>query len=172
MNASGAQKTSASDTRSKTLDDNIRQLVTFTLANQDYGIDIMQTQDIHGMLPITPIPNSLDFVVGVVNLRGRVIPILDLKKRFNLYGDEDGANNIVVLTLKEMTVGILIDKILKVVNLQEDRILPPPPVVAGIGREYITGVGRDDDDRLLIILDIDKLLSHEELEGVREIQEF
>ena len=79
-------------------------------------------------------------------------------------------SGIIVLNLQEMTVGILIDKILKVVQLREDRILPPPPVVAGIGREYITGVGRDEDDRLLIILDINKLLSHEELEGVREIE--
>jgi len=145
-------------------------LVTFYLANEKYGIDIMQTDEIIRMERLTPIPNSLDFVEGVINLRGNVIPIIDLKKRFNIFGGTEKSGNIIVLKLVDTTLGILIDRINKVMKIPASKILPPPLVVAGIGREYITGVGKDEDDQLLIILDINKLLSYEELEKMKEIK--
>ncbi len=149
-------------------DDKIKQLVTFMLAGEKYGIDIMQTQEIIKMERITPIPNSLEFVEGVINLRGNVIPIIDLKKRFNLIGGEEASRGIVVVRLVDLVMGVIIDGISKVISIPMSQILPPPPVVAGIGREYISGVGRDSDDNLLIILDINKLLSFEEIESIRD----
>lgn len=138
------------------------KLVTFELAGEMYGIDIMQSQEIIKMLPMTPIPNSLDFVEGVINLRGKVIPIINLKKRFQLMSQEQGASGIIIVKLRDTTVGITIDKIAKVIDIPSDKILPPPSVVAGIGREYITGVARSEDEHLIILLDIDKLLTIEE----------
>ncbi len=149
-------------------DDTTKQLVTFVLANEKYGIDIMQTQEIIKMERMTPIPNSLEFVEGVINLRGNVIPIIDLKKRFNLIGGEEKSKGIIVVRLDDMVMGVLIDGVSKVISIPSSQILPPPPVVAGIGREYISGVGKDADNNLLIILDINKLLSFEEIESLRE----
>lgn len=143
-------------------------LVTFILSGEKYGIDIMQTNEIIKMEKITPIPNTMEFVEGVINLRGNIIPIIDLKKRFNLYSGENQANNIVVLKLEDMTIGIMIDAINNTISLSRDQILPPPPVVSGIGREYISGVARDEKDKLLILLDINKLVSYEEIEHMKE----
>ncbi len=147
------------------------QLVTFFLANEKYGIDIMQTQEIYKMQRMTPIPNSLEFVEGVINLRGKIIPVINLKKRFNLIGGEEHEGGIIVLRLGELDCGIIIDKIAKVIYISADKILPPPPIVAGFGREYITGVARDDEDKLLIILDINRILSYEEIENIKASKE-
>ncbi|HEO64825.1 MAG TPA: chemotaxis protein CheW [Spirochaetes bacterium] len=149
-------------------DEKVKQLVTFILANEKYGIDIMQTQEIIKIEKMTPIPNALDFVEGVINLRGNVIPIIDLKKRFNLIGGEEQNKGIIVVRLDDMVLGVMIDGVSKVISIPSSHILPPPPVVSGIGREYITGVGKDDQEKLLIILDINKLLSFEEIEMIRE----
>ncbi len=152
----------------KKTDERQKQLVTFMLANEKYGIDIMQTQEIIKMERMTPIPNSLDFVEGVINLRGNVIPIIDLKKRFNLIGGSDKSSGIIVVRLEDMVMGVMIDGVSKVMSIPSSQIQPPPPVVSGIGREYISGVGKDDSGQLLIILDINKLLSYEELENIKE----
>jgi purine-binding chemotaxis protein CheW len=149
-------------------DDKIVQLVTFVLASERYGIDIMKTREIMKMVSVTPIPNSIDFVEGVINLRGSVIPIIDLKKRFNLYNSEEKCTGMIILRLDDMEIGIMIDKVAKVISILASRILPPPPVVAGIGREYINGVAREDDESLLIVLDINKILSYEEVELMKE----
>lgn len=152
----------------QTKDEKIKQLVTFVLADEKYGIDIMQTQEIIKMERLTPIPNALEFVEGVINLRGNVIPIIDLKKRFNLIGGEEKSKGIIVVRLSDMVIGVMIDGVSKVMSIPSSQIQPPPPVVTGIGREYITGVGKDSDGNLLIILDINKLLSYEEIEKIRE----
>lgn len=144
------------------------KLVTFELAEEMYGIDIMQSQEIIKMQPMTPIPNSLDFVEGVINLRGKVIPIINLKKRFQLMSSEKSDSGIIIVKLAETTVGITIDKIAKVIDIPASKILPPPSVVAGIGREYITGVARDADEKLIILLDIDKLLTFEEQQELEQ----
>ncbi len=144
------------------------KLVTFELAEEMYGIDIMQSQEIIKMQPMTPIPNSLDFVEGVINLRGKVIPIINLKKRFQLMSSERSDSGIIIVKLAETTVGITIDKIAKVIDIPASKILPPPSVVAGIGREYITGVARDADEKLIILLDIDKLLTFEEQQELEQ----
>jgi purine-binding chemotaxis protein CheW len=153
----------------KSYADKTVKLVTFVLANEMYGIDIMQSQEIIKMQPMTPIPNSLDFVEGVINLRGKVIPIINLKKRFHLLSSYEGDKGIIIVKLQDTTVGITIDRIAKVIDIPAGNILPPPSVVAGIGREYITGVARADDEKLIILLDIDKLLSYEEKQELENV---
>ncbi len=150
-------------------EDKIKQFVTFWIVGERYAVDIMQTQGINKIEMLTPIPNSMDFVEGVINLRGDVIPIINLKKRFNLVdNEEEESDNIIVILLDDMILGVKIDGISRVISLPQSRIFPPPPVVAGIGREYISGVGRDEENKLLIILDINKLLSYEEIEAIKD----
>jgi purine-binding chemotaxis protein CheW len=151
--------------------EDILQIVTFLLADEKYGVDIMVADGIETINRITPIPNSLDFVEGVLNLRGDVLPIINLKKRFNLIGGNENPELYLTLTLEEnMKIGILIDSLDKVESIPTDQIQPPPPVISGIGREYISGVANDSNDNLVIILDINKLLSYEELELLKETQ--
>jgi len=151
---------------SQTKSENSLKVVTFLLSNEIYGIDIMQSQEIIKMQPMTPIPNSLDFVLGVINLRGKVIPIIDLKKRFNLMSSEEAYAGIIIVKLRDTVVGITIDKIVKVIDIPVSKIQPPPTMIAGIGKEYISGVARTSEEQLIILLDIDKLLSFEEKEAL------
>jgi purine-binding chemotaxis protein CheW len=151
--------------------EDIIQIVTFLLADEKYGVDIMVADGVETINKITPIPNSLDFVEGVLNLRGEVIPIINLKKRFNLVGGSENLELYLTLYIEgELKIGILIDALDKVEYIPKDQIQPPPPVISGIGREYISGVANDTNDNLVIILDIDKLLSYEELEALKESQ--
>lgn len=142
-------------------------LVTFMISNELYGIDIMEVSEIVRLSDITPIPNSPDFVDGVITLRGQVIPIVDLGKRFHFQPvsfteDEELLRGIIILNVNDMVIGILIDQINRVLTINNDQIQPPPQVIAGIGAEYIQGVVKFDEN-LLIILNIQKLFSKSEL---------
>ncbi len=151
--------------------EDILQIVTFILAGEKYGVDIMVADGVETINKITPIPNSLDFVEGVLNLRGEVLPIINLKKRFNLVGGNDELELYLTMFIEgEVKIGVLIDSLDKVESIERSQIQPPPPVISGIGREYISGVANDHDNNLIIILNIDKLLSYEELEALKEAQ--
>ncbi len=157
--------------KKETKSEDVIQIVTFFLANEKYGVDIMVADGVETINRITPIPNSLDFVEGVLNLRGEVIPIINLKRRFNLVGGKDELELYLTLYIEgSLKIGILIDALDKVEYIPKDQIQPPPPVISGIGREYISGVANDSNNNLVIILDMDRLLSYEELEAIRETQ--
>ena len=137
-------------------------LVTFRLGTGEYAIDIMQAKEIIKMEKITLIPNAPDFVEGVINLRGNIIPIIDLKKRFNLE-ETDGDKNTgtIIVKIEDVDMGIIIDSISKVVSMANSDIQPPPPMLSGIGQKYIKGVGKLED-KLLVVLDLEKLFSSDE----------
>lgn len=142
-------------------------LVTFKIGSEFYGIDIMEVQEIISLPEITPIPNSPSFVDGVINLRGGIIPVVDLGKRFNfeireLTEDEIRLRGIVIIKVEGMIIGVIIDQVNRVISINEDEIQPPPQVIAGIGSEYIEGVSKTDDN-LLTILNVKKLFSKQEL---------
>jgi purine-binding chemotaxis protein CheW len=138
------------------------QLVSFKLREEEFGVDILQVQEIIRMQEITNVPNAPSFVEGVINLRGRVIPILDLRKRFGLEAKEHSkTTRIIVVMIGQVTVGLIVDEVSEVLRLPEDTVEPPPPIVAGIESDYIKGVGKLED-RLLILLDLNKILSGEE----------
>jgi purine-binding chemotaxis protein CheW len=142
-------------------------LVTFKIGSEFYGIDIMEVQEIISLPEITPIPNSPSFVDGVINLRGGIIPVVDLGKRFNfeireLTEDEIRLRGIVIIKVEGMIIGIIIDQVNRVISINEEEIQPPPQVIAGIGSEYIEGVSKTDDN-LLTILNVKKLFSKQEL---------
>lgn len=138
------------------------QLVTFNLGKEEFAVPILQIQEINRLVDITKVPRSPDFVEGVINLRGKVIPIIDLRKRFGLPQAELGKYaRIVVVNMDGRMVGLIVDSVSEVLRLSEDAIEPAPPVVAGIDSEYIRGLGKLDG-RLLIMLDLSKILTKEE----------
>ncbi|BDV01391.1 chemotaxis protein CheW [Thermodesulfomicrobium sp. WS] len=145
-----------------THDDHLLQLVTFRIGEEEFGVNILQVQEIIRMLDITKVPKAPDFVEGVINLRGKVIPIIDLRKRFGLPARErDKMSRIIVVEIGTTVVGFIVDAVSEVLRLPASTVEPPPPVVAGLDAEYISGVGKLDD-RLLIMLDMDRLLSRDE----------
>ena len=133
------------------------QLVSFQLGNEEYGVDILKVQEINRMLAISKIPNAPDYVEGIINLRGKVIPIISLRKRFNLAGKEnDKQTRIIVVDINGKTLGVVVDSVSEVLRLQSSTIEPAPAVVSNKNEEYIKGVGKIAD-KLLILLDLDKL---------------
>ncbi len=149
-------------------DEAILQLVTFNVGEEEFGVEILAVREINRMMEITRVPHAPPFVEGVINLRGRVIPVVDLRKRFGLGAIERDKNTrIVVVELGDKVVGFLVDSVSEVLRVPEDLVEPPPPIVGGIDREYLDGVVKLED-RLLILLDLKKLLGsdeQEELEG-------
>ena len=140
----------------------ILQLVSFNIGDEEFAVDILQVQEINRMVEITKVPKTPHFVEGVINLRGKVIPIIDLRKRFGV-GEAtfDRQTRIVVVDIEGMIIGLIVGSVSEVLRLPNSTVEPPPPMVAGIESEYIQGVGKLDD-RLIILLDLDSLLSKDE----------
>jgi purine-binding chemotaxis protein CheW len=147
---------------------NILHMVGFSVGKEEFCVDILKVQEIIRMMEITKIPNAPDFVEGIINLRGKVIPIIDFGKRCNLYGGNEIDENhrrIVVVAIGEKTVGLVVDKVSQVIKLEEDLISSTPDVVKGCNSEFISGVGKSGD-KLLILLDLEKLFGQGELERI------
>ncbi len=150
--------TDKKDVKGTSQADEILQLVSFKIGEEEFGVDILKVQEINRMDQITRVPNAPDYVSGVMNLRGKVIPIIDLRKRFRLAKKErDKDTRIIVVELKSRVVGFLVDAVNEVLRIPKSVTEPPPPMVAGIGSEYITAVGKLED-RLLILIDLEKIL--------------
>ena len=139
------------------------QVVSFCLGEEEYGVDIMTVQEIILYGCITQVPEVPEHVLGVINLRGNVIPILNLRRRFGMpdQAPED-ATRIVVMNLNGRTVGVVVDGVNEVLRLGEDEVSPTPQSLSGAGKDYITGLARRGE-RLLILLDMARLLGSGEL---------
>lgn len=137
------------------------QLVVFRLAKEEYGLPITKVQEINRLLPITKLPQTPSFVEGIVDLRGRILPVIDLRKRLNLYaGEHADDSRIIVVDIKGKTTGVIVDAVAEVVTITAAQIEPPPPSFV-IEAQYINGVGKLGG-RLLILLNIDRVLTDEE----------
>jgi purine-binding chemotaxis protein CheW len=150
------------------------QLVTFNLAEELYGVNIMDVKEIVSIQDVRPIPNAPYYVEGIVNLRGEIIPVINLHKRFNLHQpveqEETEAleRGFIILSIEDDKIGIIIDKIARVVVIDKTEIQPPPQMLSGIGTEYIHGVTRVDT-MYLIILDTRKIFNPKELQKIIDI---
>lgn len=140
------------------------QLVSFSLAGEIYGIEITKIREIILIGEITRIPQTPHYVKGLINLRSTVIPVIDLRARFGLSENElTDDSRIMVLHVGIKTIGIIVDAVSEVLRVTQDQIAEPPPTVAGLGREYLTGLVKLEE-QLLILLDIDKILGEEEID--------
>ena len=149
----------------------VTQIVGFRLANEEYGLDIMRVQEIILIGAITEVPRVPDYVRGLINLRGQVIPIVDLRRRFSLPDtDQTEEQRIIVVNVHEKMIGILVDSVNQVTRVTADQIDPPPTSISGIDHEFITGLVKFDE-HLVILLDIERLLTHAEGEALAELTE-
>ncbi len=144
------------------------KLVSFNVDKEEFGIDIQCVQEINRIVEITHVPNSPEFVSGVINLRGKVIPIIDLRKRFGFPPKVSDRNTrIIVVEISAMVVGFIVDSVREVIQISKSITEPPPQIVAGIGSEYINAVAKLEN-RLLIILDIERVLRDKEKQELEE----
>jgi purine-binding chemotaxis protein CheW len=136
-------------------------LATFFLAGEEYGVEVRQVQEIRRVTEITSVPRAPEFIRGVINLRGRILPVLDLRRRLGL-GEvaTDRVARIVVVRIKDRLLGLLVDGASQVLKVKVSQIEPPPEEVLQQGGDYIRGVAKLDD-RLIILVDLERLLAHE-----------
>lgn len=161
--ASDPQNAPNSEREVKRNDSRIIQLVGFRLDGDDYAIPITKIQEIILMKPVTRVPQVPAFLEGLINLRGVVIPVVNLRKRFGMpHREADDETRTIVLNLHEKTVGCIVDAVTRVMRLTGDQIQPAPTTVLAIARNYISGLAKLDD-RLLIVLDVEKLFDPSEL---------
>ena len=133
------------------------QIVSFKVGSEEFGLDILRVQEIIRLQDLTRVPNSLDFVDGVINLRGKVIPVIALRKRFGLEEQaHDKETRIVVLEVQNMVLGFIVDSVSEVLRISADAVVPPPRL-GKIEQEFVSGVVRLED-RLLILLDVDRIM--------------
>jgi len=140
-----------------------RQIVSFRVGDEEFGLDILRVQEIIRHQHLTRVPNSPDFVDGVINLRGKVIPVVALRKRFGISREPaDGQTRIVVLEVQSTILGFIVDSVPEVLRIPNSAVVPPPRF-GTMEREYVSGVAKLDD-RLLILLDVDRILTGQENE--------
>ena len=150
-------------------DDTIVQWVTFHLENEKYGIKVMQVQEVLRMTEIAPVPGAPHYVIGIINLRGSVVTVIDTRRRFNLPDVEtDDETRIVIVEANNNVVGILVDSVAEVVDLKVSEIETAPNVGNDESSKYIQGVSSREDE-LLILVDVNKLLSDEEWQDVASL---
>jgi purine-binding chemotaxis protein CheW len=139
-----------------------QQLVVFELGAEFYGVEISRVHEIIRLQSVTHVPRAPSFVEGVINLRGKVIPVVDLRRRFGLpSGEHTRASRIVVLEIGDQVVGVIVDGVSEVLRVNTATVEPPSPVVAGIDSEYLKGIAKLPE-RLVILLDLDRVLAREE----------
>jgi len=149
----------------------ISQVVSFRLGDEEYGVDIMKVQEI--ILPgqVTKMPGVPEFIRGLINLRGRVIPVVDLKRRLGLGQTESTEETrIIVASMGGKTVGLVVDAVNEVLRINPEQVEPPPKSVAGISQEYLVGIAKLGD-RIVILLDVEQVLSAEEKKQVSDAAE-
>jgi len=146
------------------------QLVSFMIGDEEFAVDILIVQEIIRMLQITKVPNAPDFVDGVINLRGRIIPVIDLRCKMGMKRIEHDKNTrIVVVEVIGKTVGFIVDAVTEVLRIPSSITEAPPEIVAGVNSEFIKAVGKLED-RLLILIDIEKILSTSEYKELEIMQ--
>ncbi|MDI3478766.1 MAG: purine-binding chemotaxis protein CheW [Thermoanaerobacterium sp.] len=148
----------------------LNQIVIFKLNDEEFCVDIMDVLEIIRMQTITKVPDVPSFVEGIINLRGTVIPIIDLKKRLKLkLTNYDDDTRIIIIKINEKSVGFIVDSVTEVLHVENDSIKEAPDIIAGIGKEYIESVV-SYDDRLIINLDLEKILTESEKREIEEMQ--
>jgi len=139
----------------------ILQLVTFTLEKEEYAVDILSVQEINRITEITRVPNAPDYVEGVINLRGKVIPVVNLRKKFGLDNREtDDSSRVIIMDIQGVTYGLVVDSVSEVLRIPTSIVEPPPPMASSMSSMFIKGIAKLEN-RLIILIDIDKFLGQQ-----------
>jgi purine-binding chemotaxis protein CheW len=147
-----------------------RKVIIFQLQNEEYAVSVQQVGAIERVLPITRVPQTADFVKGVINLRGVVTPVIDLRVRFNLEATEyNESTRIIIINLEDMEVGLIVDAANDVMDISEEAIEPPPEVIGTVDVDYIEGVVKMED-RLFILLDLEKVLTVDQVKELHGVE--
>jgi purine-binding chemotaxis protein CheW len=146
------------------------EFLAFTLGSEEYGIDILKVQEIRGYEAVTRIANAPEFIKGVINLRGIIIPVVDMRIKFNL-GDPvyDDFTVVIILNINGRVVGMVVDSVSDVTTLMPEQVKPAPEMGTTFSSEYVVGLGTIDE-RMLILVDIDKLMSSPEMGLIENLQ--
>jgi purine-binding chemotaxis protein CheW len=146
------------------------QLVSFKVGNEEFGLDILKVQEIIRLRELTRVPNMPDFVDGVINLRGKVIPVIGLRRRMGIpAGEDDKRTRIVVAEVNGKVLGFVVDEVSEVLRIPEANF-EPPPKLGQVEREYVQGIGKIDE-RLLILIDLSPLLSDREHSQIAAVEQ-
>lgn len=150
--------------------DVLAQVVTFSLAGEEFGVPILEVREIIRMTPITPVPRAPEFVEGVINLRGQIIPVVDLRKRFGITAAEVGAHTrIIVIEVNDNVLGLIVDAVDEVLRIPADTIAPPPALVAGgIGSEYIRGISHFNN-KMIILIEMGRVFTSHEIDKLGDV---
>lgn len=143
-----------------------RKFLTFLMANEKYGLEILKVREIIGMMDITSVPTTPAFIRGVINLRGKVIPVVDLRLKFGMAAKEDGQRTCIIVvqisrSAKDLIMGIIVDEVSDVLDIDQDQIEPPPVFGGNIRTDFILGMGKVDQ-KVVTMLDIDRVLTEHE----------
>lgn len=143
----------------------------FTIGNEEYGIEIKHVIEIIGIQTVTPVPELPEYVKGVINLRGKIIPVMDVRRRFKKEDREyDDRTCIIVVEIRDLSIGLIIDRVSEVIKISDENISPPPQISRGFQHKYIQGIGKADNG-VKLLLDCDRLLNDEELESISDNME-
>lgn len=150
-------------------DSNGDQYLTFIMADEEYGVDILRVQEIRGWDSVTPIPNTPDYIKGVINLRGSIVPIIELRSRFGIESHEYGPTTVVIVLrveseTGERIMGIVVDAVSDVYNISAEDMKEPPDFGSLISVDFVKGL-TSVDEKMVIILDIDHLMNSDELQS-------
>ncbi len=141
-----------------------REVLTFRLGSEAYGINILRVQEIRGCDPVTPLAGMPEFIRGVIDLRGVIVPIVDMRMKFALSGAQyDDSTVVIILNVSDRVIGIVVDAVSDVVTFAADQIRPVPEFSAQLDMQYITGLARLDE-RIVMLLDIERLLSSPDMQ--------
>lgn len=146
------------------------KVIVFALADEEYGVEVEKVKTIERMMPMTRVPKTYSFVKGVINLRGVVVPVIDLRGRFGL-PEQDYTDNsrIVIIAVNEMEVGLIVDSANDVIDVDSDAIQDPPEIVGGVRAKYLQGVAKLGD-RLLVLLNLQEVLNKSEIVKLEELE--
>jgi purine-binding chemotaxis protein CheW len=143
--------------------------LTFQLESEEYGIAIYHVTEVVGLQKITPVPDVPDFIKGVINLRGQVIPLMDVRLRFNIEPrDYDDRTCVIVVNIKDTAIGLVVDEVQEVQDIPENNVEPPPKVGRKKSNRFLQGLGKVGE-KVTILLDVEKLLYDEELEQIESV---
>lgn len=148
------------------------KVIVFTLAHEEYGVEVESVKTIERMQPMTRVPKTPAFVKGVINLRGVVVPVIDLRGRFGLGESEyTDSTRIIIVAVKDIEVGLIVDSANDVINVDTDIIEDPPEIVGGLKAKYLRGIAKITESRLLVMLNLSEVLNKSEIVQLENLEE-